>query len=741
MNIHDEIERMTLDLMVKGTIDANELRPSFKKLKDKLSETADFSEIFDSLEVILATPANSKEMSNKFQEALRLLEELGSRFKEHRSSTSGTAVDIPDRLSYNPKTEPTVVESFQLEIAELFEKLEHDLLLLERSPTSKDMISLVMGHLHSIKGIAGFLELSAIQKLAHIAESALGVGLEQKSVSSQACDALLRTKDMCSNLVDMLRSHLTTKSRSFPKLPPTYPLLFKELVNLSKKKELPQPTSSHVHKSLAESAAMEAAFLAASGSFSTEANEDDAEVAKDTAELEASIEDDMVEYEEYTEDDLKSVFGNLIEEADEVASEASDASRSVDISDTEGDSILNKPRLFDASENVRIKLSKLEMVLDLIGEVVIAHSQVVHDPALMETHSLDLEKKLAHLTKSTRSLQALGMNLRVFPVQQLFTPLSRTVRDLAVKLKKEVEVIRIGENSELDKSVLQALSDPLIHMVRNAVDHGLEGPAERRKLGKPERGKIRLKAQNEGSMVRIEIADDGRGLDRDRILKKARRLELVKDGVSLSDEEVWQFIFAPGFSTTTGVSEVSGRGVGLDVVQRGVEHLGGRIQVQSVKGNGTTFTITLPLTLAMIDGLLVDIGDQKYIIPRSTVGEVLRPERNQVNTVHGHGEMLMLRGESMPLVRLHEFLHIKAKKETPWDALALVIKTSTVPFALMIDAVSGQQQVVLKTLGDALASQRGISGCAILGDGRVGLVLDPKEVQSYVMNSTVHEVA
>lgn len=737
MNVLDTIERMVLDLMVKGVIDSKELRPTFEGIRGKLSEIANFDELLDSVGNLLATPADSLEMSSKYQEALRLLDELGSNVRDHLKTTLSID-DIPDHLTYNAKTDPAVVESFQLEIAEIFEKLEHDLLLLERSPKSEDIISVVMGHLHSIKGIAGFLDLASIQKLAHNAESALGVGLQHKSVSSETCDALLRTKDMCSNLVDTLRSHLSNKRRSFPKLPPTYPLLFKELVKLGTYTHSSTTTASQGPKSLAESAAMEASFLAASGSFSAESTKEIAAKTEDSAEPN-SVKCD-VEYEEYTAEDLNNVFGNLINEAEQVASAALNSSTIEEVESAQTESFSAKNKLFESSDNVRIKLSKLEMVLDLIGEVVIAHSQLVHDPALSGIQNLDLERKLAHLTKSTRNLQSLGMSLRVFPVQQLFTPLSRTVRDLAMKLKKDVMVTRIGENAELDKSVLQALSDPLMHMVRNAVDHGLEAPAERRKIGKPQQGQIKLKAENDGGSIRIEIADDGRGLNREKILKKAQRLGLVENGSNLTDEEVWQFIFAPGFSTAASVSEVSGRGVGLDVVQRSIVRLGGYIQVKSIKGEGSVFTLILPLTLAMIEGLLVDVGDQKYIVPRSTVGEVLRPRRDQVNTVHGHGELLTLRGESMPLIRLHEFLHVKAKKEAPWNALTLVIKSALSPFALMVDAVSGQQQVVLKNLGDSLASQRGIGGCAILGDGRVGLVLNPEDVRSYVNNATIHEV-
>ena len=266
---------------------------------------------------------------------------------------------------------------------------------------------------------------------------------------------------------------------------------------------------------------------------------------------------DNIEYEEYTEEDLKNVFGNLIVEAEQVANHHLIFKEGGETKDKEPEQPSGGTCLFNSSDNVRIKLSKLEMLLDLIGEVVIAHSQITHDSTLIEAHNLDLERKLAYLTKSTRNLQALGMSLRVFPVQQLFTPLSRAIRDLGTKLNKDIEVIHVGEHSELDKSVLQALSDPLMHMVRNAVDHGLESPSERRRLGKPERGRIVLKAENARGHVRIEVTDDGRGMDRDKIIKKAERLGLVKDGSALADEEIWKFIFAPGFSTAPTVSEVS----------------------------------------------------------------------------------------------------------------------------------------------------------------------------------------
>ena len=738
MNVEDTIERMTLDLMVKGTIDQKELRPSLNELTRALSGVEDIAQLLSQLDKTIKVPRDSAEIDRKFQEALQILEEISSRVKKHQQSAKKNDLEIPSHLLYNGEVDAAVIESFQLEVADISEKLEHDLLLLERSPDSEEMITAAMGHLHSIKGIAGFLDFVAIQKLAHIAESALSIGLAKKIVSSQVCDALLRTRDMCDSLVQMFSGHLRNKGRRFPKLPPTYPLLFKELWKLSNDgDEITKPsTRSHSSKSLAESAAMEATSLSISGGHMA------ADIAIDEKESSLNAEAD-IEYEEYTQEDLENVFGNLIFEAEEAAKNELGHHKNGDdgANEPNREVPMGQAHIFDSSENVRIKLSRLDSLLDIMGELVIAHSQVVHDPVVSGIYDLDLERKLEHLTKCTRELQALGMSMRVFPVKQLFAPLGRTVRDLAVKLNKDVDVVRVGEDAELDKSVLQALSDPLIHMVRNSVDHGIESRQERKKLDKRQRATIRLSAQSGAGLVRIGVEDDGRGLDRKRILEKAISMDLVKEENELSDEAVWNLIFAPGFSTSAEVSEVSGRGVGMDVVQRSIHRLGGRIHVESFPGKGTKFILTLPLTLAMIDGLMVEVGTKTYIIPHSSIGEIIRPNRDQINTVHGRGEILSIRGNAMPLVRLHEFLNIKGHKIEPWNALSLVIRNANSPFALMVDNVSGQHQVVLKSLGAAFANQQGISGCAILGDGRVGLVLNPEEIHSFVMNTTVHEVS
>ena len=738
MNVADTIERMTLDLMVKGAIDKKELRPPYNELTRALSGVEDVKDLLGQLGQAINSPSDSPEINVKFQEMLQLLEEIGNRTKSLQSSAGKEKQNIPNRLSYNTKAETNVIESFQMEIAELFEKMEHNLLLLERSPDSQETITMVMGHLHSIKGIAGFLDFLAIQKMVHIAESALSKGLESKSVSSQICDALLRTKDMCENLVRMFNSHLNNKGKKFPKLPPTYPLLYKELLDLAEGIELTESLPYYKSgKSLDESSAMEAAALSISGMHLA------AEESMDQEKMLVDPQD--VEYDEYTEEDLRNMFGNLIFEDEEASSEQLGGGEE-EITDEDKEPAEEFPsfpsaHLFDSSDNVRIKLSKLDQLLEVVGELVIAQSQVVNDQLISGIYDLDLERKLEHLTACTRDLQALGMNLRVFPIQQLFAPLARTARDLAVKLNKDVEVIRFGEDAEVDKSVLQALSDPLMHMVRNAVDHGIESKAERKKRGKPERGRITLSAQNEGGMIRIELQDDGYGLSREKIIKKAKSMGLVKDNKKLNDEAVWELIFSPGFSTSSNVSEISGRGMGMDVVQRSIHRLGGRIQVETSAGKGSKFILTLPLTLAMIEGLMIEMGPNIYIIPRSAISEIVRPNRDQLNTVHGRGEILTLRGQSMPLVRLHEFLNIKDCKREPWHALSLIIKGTTCQFALMVDNVSAQQQVVLKSLGGSFSKQQGISGCSILGDGRVGLVLDPEDIYSFVMNSTVHEVA
>ena len=320
------------------------------------------------------------------------------------------------------------------------------------------------------------------------------------------------------------------------------------------------------------------------------------------------------------------------------------------------------------------------------------------------------------------------------PVRGVFQKMSRMVRDLSKKAGKNVELLTNGEATEMDRSMVEQIGDPLVHMIRNSVDHGVEGPEERTASGKSEKGTIKLSAYHEGGSIVIEIEDDGRGLDRDVILAKARAKGMLRPNETPSDSDIYNLIFAPGFSTAKQVTEISGRGVGMDVVRRNIESMHGRIAIQTEKGKGTTFRLILPLTLAIIDGMLVACGSEQYILPTLSIVESIKPERGMLASFAGRGELLNLRGQMIPLLRLHQVLHIPEAKQDPTEALVVVIESVDKRIGLLVDEVVTQQQVVIKSLDSGMNSTSLISGAAILSNGHVGLILNIEEIAKMTGN-------
>ena len=378
--------------------------------------------------------------------------------------------------------------------------------------------------------------------------------------------------------------------------------------------------------------------------------------------------------------------------------------------------------------SVRVRTDRLDRLIDLVGELVIAQSVIGGDDTVRAGGNHDLLKKVTHAGKIVRELQDLSMSMRMVPLRTTFQKLARVVRDVAVKAGKQVEFVTEGEETELDRNMVDVVGDPLVHMVRNSVDHGIEPPADRAGRGKDATGRVTLRAYNQGGFVVVELRDDGRGLDREKILAKAVAVGLAQPEAKYTDEQVWQFIFAPGFSTAAQVTDISGRGVGMDVVRRNIESIRGRIEIDSTLGQGTTFRIRLPLTLAVTDGMLVRVGTERYIVPITNIHMTFRPERAMLQSVTGRGEVVMLRGEVMPILRVHEVMGVPGAMTDPCDALLMVVADGDRRTALLVDELLGQQQVVAKALGDQIGALPGIAGGAILGDGRVGIILDVAEM-------------
>jgi two-component system chemotaxis sensor kinase CheA len=356
--------------------------------------------------------------------------------------------------------------------------------------------------------------------------------------------------------------------------------------------------------------------------------------------------------------------------------------------------------------------------------MVIAQSLVHHNRTVATAADPSLQRDLAQLARITGEVQKTAMAMRMVPIGQLFQRTARQVRDLSRKVGKQVELVTRGEDTELDKTIAEELADPLMHMVRNAIDHGIETQDARAAAGKAPQARITLAAYHQAGQIVIEVADDGHGLDAKKILAKARHKGLIDDGAHLSEGETFRLILEPGFSTAEQVTDISGRGVGMDVVRRQVEKLRGRIEIQSQAGKGTTFLLKLPLTVAVIDGLVVTVGRHRYIVPLFAVKEMFRPAAESMFTVQNRQEMTLVRERLLPVLRLYRRFGLAPRTEDPCQALLIVAEADGRPFCLMVDDLIGKQEVIIKSLGEGLGKVPGVAGGAILGDGRVGLILD-----------------
>ena len=378
---------------------------------------------------------------------------------------------------------------------------------------------------------------------------------------------------------------------------------------------------------------------------------------------------------------------------------------------------------------ISVNVNKLDSLLDLVGELVTTEAMVTKNPELEGLQLDGFETAARQLRSLTTELQEIVMSMRMLPLSTMFHKMQRLVRDTSKKLSKEVNLTLIGEETEVDKNIIDNLSDPLMHLIRNSVDHGIESPAERRKKGKPEKGNITLEAKNVGEDVIIIVSDDGKGLDRQLIIEKTREKGLIdKDDSEISDKEAFSYIFLPGFSTKEAVTEFSGRGVGMDVVRRYIEKLGGFVSVESEKDKGTSFIIRIPLTLAIVDGMRLTVGPISFIAPMASIREAFVPDISKVFSDPEGNEMIMIRGECYPILRLNQFFNIESEAQNIEDGILVMIESDSNAFCVLVDRLLGEQQVVVKPLPEyiqkSVSSLDGISGCTILGDGKISLIMN-----------------
>lgn len=376
------------------------------------------------------------------------------------------------------------------------------------------------------------------------------------------------------------------------------------------------------------------------------------------------------------------------------------------------------------TSSIRVSIEKVDQIINLVGELVITQAMLAQttsqlDPVIFEK----LLSGMSQLERNTRDLQESVMSIRMMPISFVFSRYPRVVRDLAAKLNKRVELKTVGENTELDKGLIEKIADPLTHLVRNSLDHGIEVAEKRIAAGKPAQGTITLRAFHQGGNIVIEVSDDGAGLNRGKILVKAKERGLpVNDG--MSDQEVWSLIFEAGFSTAETVTDVSGRGVGMDVVKRNIQGMGGRIDIESALGVGTRISIRLPLTLAILDGLSVAVGDQMFIVPLNYIIESMQPSAADIKTISGHGRVVQVRGEYLPVIALHEVFNLHPNVTAVHEGILVILEAEGHKAALFVDDLIGQHQVVIKSLESNYRRVQGVSGATIMGDGKVALILD-----------------
>jgi two-component system chemotaxis sensor kinase CheA len=619
------------------------------------------------------------------------------------ASAAAPAVEAPPEA---PASEAPAWDAETIELANEFLQESEDgltqvdeiLLAADEAGVALDEVNAIFRVFHTMKGVAGFLELSEITKLAHTSETLLDQGRKGTlEIKGSVIDLLFDATALLRRMLTELREAMSRgrKPASEAELPA---LIARLEARIAGQVEEEQPPVAGAGERVGEILSREAV--------------DPAAVAAVLTAQQASG---------------RRLGEELLAQGTVTPKQVSQAVRA------QGQAGATK-----LTEFVKVDLERVDSLVSLIGELVIVESMVANAPELGHGISPRLRSHISQMSKITNDLQNIGTRMRMVPVRGVFQKMARMVRDLSRNTGKLIGVETTGEGTEMDRGMVEKIADPLVHMIRNAVDHGIEDKAGRAAAGKPVRGTIKLRAYHEGGSVVIQVADDGRGLNRDAILAKARDKGLVKEGDELTDHDIYNLIFAPGFSTAKQITEISGRGVGMDVVRRNIEAVRGRVKIDSVPGEGSTFTMLLPLTLAVIDGMLIACGAERYIIPTLSVVESIRPEAAMIFSITGKGEIVNLRGETIPLFRLDRLLNIPDAEQVPTQALVVVVESHGRKLGLLVDDVLTQQQVVIKGLGEGLPGTRYLSGAAILSDGCVGLILNTHEIASLVDESTFH---
>jgi two-component system chemotaxis sensor kinase CheA len=571
---------------------------------------------------------------------------------------------------------------FALEAREHLANAENAVLALESGAEDPELVNVVFRAFHTIKGVAGFLNLPRIVEVAHAAEFLLDkVRSSQVALSPRVLELVLASTDLLGQLIGMLSGGDAPFERDLG-------ALVRALDAACRGDSSPAPSPVPA----TATAANESSLAPAPASTPP------------------------------------ATVGRGAPSSAPSSPASAGAPRPATTTDAPATSASpSRSSAVKSDQSVKVSTQRMDNLVNLVGELVIAQLMVVQDPIVSGVGDQRVQRNLSHLGKIVRDLQETAMSLRMVTLKATFQKMARLVRDVSAKAGKRIQLEVEGEDVELDRNVVEEIGDPLVHMIRNACDHGIEPADDRRAAGKSEQGTLRLRAFHSGGSIVIEVEDDGRGLSRERILRKCVERGLIdvqRNLDEIPDAEVFNYIFLPGFSTAEKVTDISGRGVGMDVVRRNIEALRGSVEIRSNPGRGSVFSMRLPLTMAIIDGMVVRVGSQRYIVPTLNIERSFRPEAGELTTVLGKGEMARVREELLPIYRLRRVFGLSEGADSIGDGLLLLLEHGKRRGCVFVDEILGQQQVVIKNLGDSQPPIRGVSGGAILGDGLVALIVD-----------------
>ncbi|WP_249979006.1 chemotaxis protein CheA [Vreelandella olivaria] len=660
-------------------------------------------------------------------------------------------------------------DTFFEEAEELLADMEQHLLELDVDDPDSEQLNAIFRAAHSIKGGAGTFGFSVLQKTTHIFENLLDHARKgELTLRADLVDTFLEAKDIMHEQLNAYRSDEEPNQEAYERICQTLQqIALEEIGQTLEAPVTPAPVVEQpatVTDNGETPAADEAHLLVTLLNVGEKDRTLLVEELEQLGDIQSQSGDEKC-YEvilkgSVSADDIEAVMCFIIEPeqinisevaakapvekapnpaaaptADSVACEADVATvttpppqgeKNTPVPAKEKPARAASKKAASESSSIRVSVDKVDQIINLVGELIITQSmldQTVSDLGDQSVGNSSLQNGMSLLQRNARDLQEAVMSIRMIPMEFVFSRFPRVVRDTAGKLGKEIELITEGKSTELDKSLVERITDPLTHLVRNSLDHGIEMPDEREALGKPRMGKLVLSARHQGGNILIEVRDDGAGMDRERLLAKARENGLnVSD--TMSDEDVYQLIFAPGFSTAKEVTDVSGRGVGMDVVKRNIQGMGGRVEIQSKKGEGTNTRIVLPLTLAILDGMSIKVGSETFILPLSTVLESLQPTKDDMYAMAGDDVVLKVRDEYLPVIAIHEVLDVENAITDPTKSIAVIVQGEGRRYAMLVDELIGQQQVVVKNLEDNYRKVPGVSAATILGDGSVALILD-----------------